>query len=71
MTPTTKYVRDWLERASEDIRAAEVLLAEGGLANVVCFHAQQAAEKFLKGFLAHHQHNVRKVHALESIVADL
>lgn len=35
-----------------DLRAAEVLLEAGDLLPAVCFHAQQAAEKALKGYLA-------------------
>jgi HEPN domain-containing protein len=40
----------WLGQAAEDLAAAEWLV-EGGHFNLACFHAQQAAEKALKGFL--------------------
>lgn len=50
--PMTKYVADWLARADEDLRSAELLLQKDGPPNAICFHAQQAAEKLLKGFLA-------------------
>jgi len=56
----TKYIADWLNRAAEDIRAAEVLLKEGGLPNSACFHCQQAGEKYFKALLAFHGKNVRK-----------
>lgn len=48
----TKYVKDWFERGDDDI------------SNAVCFHGQQAAEKYLKGFLAYHEKHVRKIHDL-------
>lgn len=68
--PRTKYVIDWLTRAQEDIQAAEILLRENDLMNQVCFHCQQAAEKYLKGFLAFHETNVRKIHELEILLAE-
>lgn len=46
------FVRQWLEKAHEDLRAAEVLLKEQlDEYDSVGFHAQQAAEKFMKAFL--------------------
>ena len=60
----TKYVADWFKRADDDIKSVEVLLNEEGLFNPVCFHAQQAVEKYLKGFLAYHEKHVRKTHDL-------
>ena|SRR3990167_253470 len=64
----TKYVADWLARASEDLDVVALLLREQGSANTACFHAQQAAEKLLKGFLAHHERHVRKVHDLKVLL---
>ena len=37
-------VANWLEFAEIDLKAAKVLLKEGGLTPVVCFHAQQCVE---------------------------
>ena len=52
-TTITKYVRYWFERGNDDLRACEILMKENGTPNTICFHAQQAAEKYLKGFLAY------------------
>lgn len=61
----TKYVSDWLVRADEDIRISEILREEGeGLPSGICFHAQQAGEKYFKAFLAFQEINVRKTHGL-------
>jgi HEPN domain-containing protein len=65
----TKYVRDWFARGDDDIRAAEILLKEQGAPNTICFHAQQAAEKYLKGFIAYHEKHVRKIHDLSALVS--
>ncbi|MEW6356519.1 MAG: HEPN domain-containing protein [Planctomycetota bacterium] len=41
-----------LEKAEHDLVAAEATIATGQALDVVCFHAQQAAEKSLKAILA-------------------
>lgn len=41
----------WLAFAYDDLRMAQLALAED-LYNQVCFHAQQAVEKMLKGLIA-------------------
>lgn len=64
----TVYVNDWFRFADEDILGAEHLVKAGGPANVICFHAQQAAEKYFKGFLAAHRENVRKIHNLDALL---
>ena len=42
---------EWLARAEDDLLAAEILLAQPELTNMVAFHAQQAVEKTLKAVL--------------------
>lgn len=57
------FVRQWLDRARKDLAAGEVLLKEGfeDYENVG-FHAQQAAEKFIKAFLVRYQIEFPKTH---------
>ena len=59
------FVRQWLDKAEEDLKAAEILL-EGGLEDFdsVGFHAQQAAEKFIKAVLVRHQIPFPKSHSI-------
>ncbi len=64
----TKYATHWFRKAEEDLLVIRVLLPKKGTANAVCFHAQQAAEKYLKGFLAFHGKNVRKIHELDALL---
>ncbi|MDP2741496.1 MAG: HEPN domain-containing protein [bacterium] len=67
----TNYVENWFRRADEDLTLIEVILKRGSsFSNPICFHAQQAAEKYLKGFLAYHDLHVRKIHDLEVLVED-
>lgn len=62
----TKYVSGWFARADEDLALVQLILEKGtGSVNLACFHAQQATEKYFKGFLAHHDLHVRKIHDLE------
>jgi HEPN domain-containing protein len=62
-------VRAWLRKAGLDLRAAahDLSAPEAGLSSDVVFHAQQAAEKVLKAFLAWHDVPFRKTHNLEEL----
>lgn len=62
-------VRSWLRKAELDLRAAahELSAPEEGLWGDVMFHAQQAAEKTMKAFLALHDVPFRKTHNLEEL----
>jgi len=65
----TQYVSDWLERGEEDLETAKILLDAKDIPNQVCFHAQQAAKKYIKGFFAYHEKNIRKTHDLAALIA--
>lgn len=49
-----KLSREWIERAEEDFQAALTLSKKRkpSFLNSVCFHSQQAAEKYFKSYLA-------------------
>ena len=49
MNDSASHARAWLAKAASDLAAAERLLAAAGPYDAVCFHAQQACEKALKG----------------------
>jgi len=58
----------WLAKADMDVRAAtHELTAEPPFTADAVFHAQQAAEKAMKGFLAWHDVPFRKTHDLAEI----
>jgi len=65
----TEDVRAWLRKADLDLRAAahEMSAPAAGLWSDVVFHAQQAAEKALKAFLAWHDVPFRKTHDLQEL----
>jgi len=62
-------VRAWLEKAALDLHAAEyeTSATEPGLWADIAFHAQQAAEKSLKAFLAWHDVPFRKTHNIQEL----
>ena len=57
----------WLSKAELDLKAAAHEMAAEGLWADVMFHAQQAAEKSMKAFLAWHDVPFRKTHNLEEL----
>ena len=45
--------KEWFEIGDSDLASAEFLLKMHPVPNeIICYHCQQAAEKYLKGFLA-------------------
>jgi len=59
-------LEEWLERAEEDYRQAQVALRQRKYPayNTVCFHSQQCAEKYVKAFLVRHRIGFRTIHDL-------
>ena len=68
-----RIVAQWLGKADEDLKVAESLLAieQDCPFATVCFHAQQAAEKYLKAFLTFRGVPFPKTHDLAELVAVL
>ena len=64
-----EFVRDWTRKAESDFRAAQHLFAGGAdYVHETTFHAQQAAEKYLKAFLVWHQIEFSKTHDIETLL---
>jgi HEPN domain-containing protein len=70
MQPEARREADeWVERAQCDLLIAErALQGAPTLADQAAYHAQQAAEKALKGFLAANNRPLQKNHNLEWLV---
>jgi HEPN domain-containing protein len=59
-------VKEWLERAGDDLREAQHdLAAVPPLVRGAVFHSQQAAEKAIKAFLCAHDHPFPRTHDLD------
>ena len=59
---------NWLRFAREDIRMADLAMAEG-LYNQVCFHSQQCTEKALKAWLAQTEESIPRTHRMADLMA--
>jgi HEPN domain-containing protein len=69
MKPIT---RQWVRKAENDLAAARQLLAtKPMLSDEVCFHCQQAIEKYFKAFLAEHGMPIQKTHDLTILLHQL
>lgn len=62
----TKYVKEWIEKAEQDYQTILILSRQRKkfLPDVICYHAHQCIEKFLKGLLASQGMKVPKTHNL-------
>ena len=62
-------VRQWLAKADNDLETAKFLFASGRpFFSAICFHSQQAAEKYFKALLTWHQIEFPKTHDLELLL---
>ncbi|MFH1562611.1 MAG: HEPN domain-containing protein [Nitrospirota bacterium] len=58
-------VNKWINKANKDLLSAERELSfEDPITETVCFHCQQAVEKYLKAFLVYHQIYFTKTHKI-------
>ena len=61
--------QDWFAIADRDLRACELALSDSEpLADIACYHAQQCAEKYRKGYLVSSGVAFRFVHELAYLV---
>ena len=62
------YVKDWIEKAEKDIKAVEKLKDDEDITEIVCFHCQQAVEKYLKALLIYNDEEVQKTHNVDFLL---
>ncbi len=63
------HARGWFLKAESDLAAARRVVDGDGPYDTACFHAQQAAEKLLKGLLAFRDQAFPHTHNLEELLA--
>jgi HEPN domain-containing protein len=61
--------RDWFAKAAQDMKRVEVLLATNDDEGAG-FHLQQAAEKYLKGYLLGRGWQLKRTHDLDDLIDD-
>ncbi len=65
----SRLVQQWLDKAEADLQAAETLFSHNPpLRYPACFFSQQAAEKYLKALLTHHNVEFPKTHVIGKLL---
>jgi HEPN domain-containing protein len=62
-----ELARGWFLKAESDLNTAKRMVESDGPYDTACFHAQQAAEKYLKGLLALRGEPFHRTHDLEEL----
>jgi len=67
-----EYLQQWMFKANEDIAVINNLAKEDitAFTGAVCFHSQQAIEKFLKAYLVFKSFDFRKTHDLDYLLTE-
>jgi len=68
MLPEPGSAEDWMRYARSDLAVAQHSRAEGVLLEMLCFHAQQAAEKGIKAVLVSLGLTFPKTHSIARLV---
>lgn len=66
-----EYIEKWLIKTDNDLKIAEHELSlpqEETIIDAVCFHCQQAVEKYLKAFLIYHKIEFKRTHDIEHLL---
>ena len=64
-------IKKWLIKGLNDLKTAEILInlpKEEIVTDTLCFHCQQAVEKFLKAFLVASNVEFGRVHSIEYLI---
>ena len=67
MREESRLPDDWFDKAEKELRRVEVLLADNDI-DGAGFHLQQAAEKYLKGYLLGKGWPLKRIHDLEVLL---
>jgi len=64
-----ELIQRWLRKAETDIKVSKYLLeVEDPPSDAICFHCQQAIEKYFKAYLTFQNIRVKKIHDLEALL---
>ena len=68
MPPDLPMVRKWLQKAQRDLELSHLAEERETIAELACFHCQQAVEKALKAFLEFKGVRPPKTHSLAELL---
>lgn len=64
-----KKAEEWFRKADNDIKAAQIIIKEEQPpTDTICFHCQQSAEKYLKGYFTKKAQEFLKSHDLDYLL---
>jgi HEPN domain-containing protein len=64
MMQNKEVVKEWIDKAEEDFGFASISIEYTDYFAQICFHFQQAAEKYLKAFIIANKLEFRSIHNL-------
>lgn len=68
---TREFVIQWMKKANEDLLVVKKLTDYEMVAlSSVCFHCQQAVEKYLKAYLISNGKEIKKTHNIEFLLSE-
>ncbi len=67
-----EYSQEWFDKADKDyFTVVELFKSRNSLFyEIILFHCQQCAEKYLKGFLGYHNKTIEKTHSIQKILVE-
>lgn len=68
MKENKDVAKGWILKAENDIDNLTTMMEMGKALDTACFHAQQAAEKYLKAFLCFNGVGYPKIHDIEELL---
>jgi HEPN domain-containing protein len=68
MKTKVDLVKGWLRKAESDLMNARICMEACQALDTECFHAQQAAEKYIKAYLTEYEIDSPFIHNLEKLV---
>ncbi|MGR3218685.1 MAG: HEPN domain-containing protein [Candidatus Anammoxibacter sp.] len=68
MKENKDVAKGWIKKAESDVENVKIMIENGKALDTACFHAQQAAEKYLKAFLCFAGLNFPKTHDVEELL---
>ncbi len=63
-----EYIEDWINKAEKDIKTVEIMKEYNDLTEIICFHCQQAVEKYLKALLIKNDEDITKTHNIDFLL---
>ncbi|MGR3220184.1 MAG: HEPN domain-containing protein, partial [Candidatus Anammoxibacter sp.] len=63
-----RITKEWIEKANEDFGFAVTSIESNDYFPQICFHFQQAAEKYLKAFIIGNELEFRPIHNLVELL---